>query len=277
MPEPTVKLTQEQIAFYKEQGYLSLGPLSTPDELAMMRDAYDRMFSSKAGRDRGDQFDLGGDDEEGKEAVLPQILNPDKYAPEFKNTLLAANVRQIAKQILGDDAQGGGAHAIMKPAFHGATTPWHQDGSYWSATHDNNAISIWIPLQDVTVANGCMQFVPGSHKLDILHHHSINHDPRVHGLEIDRTVEVEKLIKQSVACPLPAGGATIHAGRMLHYAGPNTTDQPRRAYIMSYSVAATLRETPRSMPWNDLKKTARTARLKEAQAMEAAAAANKNV
>lgn len=271
MPEPTVKLTPEQISFYKEQGYLSLGPLSTPDELAMMRNAYDRIFSTRAGRDTGDQFDLGGDDQEGKEAVLPQILNPDKYAPEFKDTLLAANVRQIAKQLLGDHANGGGAHAIMKPAFHGATTPWHQDGSYWSATHDNNGISIWVPLQDVTVANGCMQFVPGSHKLDIQPHHSINHDPKVHGLEIDFTDEVNEMIGKAVACPLPAGGATIHAGRMFHYAGPNTTDQPRRAYILSYATPATLREKPRSMPWNELKQTARQQRAKNAQTAQAKA------
>lgn len=270
MMEPTVKLSSEQILFYREQGYLSLGPLSTPDELEMMRQAYDRIFANKAGRDRGDQFDLGGADEEGKEAVLPQILNPDKYAPEFKDTLLAANVRQIARQILGNEANGGGAHAIMKPAFHGATTPWHQDGSYWSAAHDHHSISIWIPLQDVNVANGCMHFVPGSHKLEIQPHHSINHDPRVHGLEIDDTPEVRALIAKAVACPLPAGGATIHAGKMFHYAGPNTTDAPRRAYIMSYATPPTLRKTPRSMPWNELKQTAREARLRQAEAAQKA-------
>jgi hypothetical protein len=38
--------------------------------------------------------------------------------------------------------------------------------------------------------------------------------------------------------PLKAGGCTIHAGRTLHYAGPNLTDEPRRAYIVNYRPMA---------------------------------------
>ncbi len=266
MPAPTVKLTQDQIDFVREEGYLSLGPLSTPGELAMMRSEYDRIFASRAGREQGDQFDLGGDDAEGKEAVLPQILGPDKYAPAFKETLLAANVRQISQQLLGPQATGGGAHAILKPARHGAVTPWHQDEAYWNPAMEHFSISIWVPLQDVNVANGCMHFVPGSHRLEVLPHHSINHDPRVHGLEIDETPLVRSLLQAAVACPLVAGGATIHGGRMMHYAGPNQTDAPRRAYILSYALPARPLAQPRRFPWMEEKKTARQQRRQEADA-----------
>lgn len=271
LPQPTVSLSPEQIEFFQREGYLSVGELSTPAELAMMRDAYDRIFSNKAGRDRGDQFDLGGDDDDGKEAVLPQILNPDEYAPEFKTTLLAANVKRISQQLLGEEAKGGGMHAILKPAYHGATTPWHQDGAYWNPNVEARAISIWIPLQPVTVENGCMQFVPRSHKLDILPHQSINNDPRVHGLELKPSPEAEQLIRQAVACPLPAGGATIHGGRMLHYAGPNRTDKPRRAYIMSYALPPITLQTPRDVPWQKEKQTARARRAQEARERNIAA------
>lgn len=271
MHTPTVKLTQDQIEFFHTQGYLSLGPLSTPDELAMMRSEYDRIFAIKAGRDRGEHFDLGSADADDQEAVLSQIVGVEKYAPAFKETLLAANVRQISQQLLGPDAVGGSGHAILKPARHGATTPWHQDEAYWDPAMEHFSISIWVPLQDVNLDNGCMHFVPGSHTLDVQPHHSINHDPRVHGLEIDDTPLVRSLIAGAVACPLVAGGATIHGGRMMHYAGPNRTDAPRRAYILMYATPARPLAQPRRFPWLEARKTARLERLAQARQREAGA------
>jgi ectoine hydroxylase-related dioxygenase (phytanoyl-CoA dioxygenase family) len=69
-----------------------------------------------------------------------------------------------------------------------------------------------------------MQFVPRSHREPVQAHHSINYDPRIHGLEVDAAVDTMR----AVACPLPAGGATIHHNRILHYAGPNTSDVTAR-------------------------------------------------
>ena len=79
--DSTVTLTPDQIGFYHTNGYLVLQSITTPRELEWMRAAYDRIFAQRAGREVGDQFDLGGSDEEGKQAVLPQILQPTKYAP----------------------------------------------------------------------------------------------------------------------------------------------------------------------------------------------------
>ena len=45
--------------------------------------------------------------------------------------------------------------------------------------------------------------------------------------------------------------ATIHHNRTLHYAGPNVSDIPRRAYILGFGVPATPRATPRRFPWNE--------------------------
>ena len=76
----------------------------------------------------------------------------------------------------------------------------HQDEAYWSPKKNNRSISIWIPLQEATLENGCMQFIPGSHKLNILNHHSIDHNPRVQGLELDGD---QADLSRAVACPLP--------------------------------------------------------------------------
>jgi hypothetical protein len=56
----------EQIAFYSDNGFLALPPITTPDEVAWLRAIYDDLFQRRAGRDEGNQFDLGGTDEEGK-------------------------------------------------------------------------------------------------------------------------------------------------------------------------------------------------------------------
>jgi len=257
---PTIELSDKQVAFFHREGYLVIDAITTPEEIAWVREVYDRLFRERAGWEFGDQFDLAGTDEENREARLPQILDPSKYAPELKDTLFRANAIAIAKQLFGPEAKFLGEHAIFKPARHGAETPWHQDAAYRDGNYDHLDLSVWIPLQDATLENGCMQFIPGSHKLDVLPHHSINYDPRVHGLEVD---EIDP--SAAVACPLKAGGATVHHCRTLHYAGPNKSDEPRRAYILVLGLDPKPREVPLNFYWNTMKRTAREERRRASQ------------
>ena len=105
---PTITVTQEQVAFFRREGYLSIERITTQEEVDWMREVYDRLFQSRAGRERGDQFDLAGADEEGKQASLPQILGPVKYAPELADTLYRANAHAICLQLLGHTCVAGG-------------------------------------------------------------------------------------------------------------------------------------------------------------------------
>jgi ectoine hydroxylase-related dioxygenase (phytanoyl-CoA dioxygenase family) len=255
---PTVQLTPEQVAFYHENGYLSLPQISPPEEVAELREIYDRLFAARTGRDTGNQFDLAGADEEGKEESLPQILGPSQYEPRMLETHAWANARVIAQALLGGDGSdiGQGDHAILKPARHGAPTPWHQDEAYWDPNFEHQSFSIWMPLQDTDQAMGCMAFVPGSHRAEIYRHRPIGGDVRVHGLELDEELDLEK----AVFVPTPAGGCTIHSQRTLHYAGPNHTDTPRRAWILMASRPGKPRTTPRRFPWQEVQQTARAER-----------------
>src|SRR5688572_25813752 len=192
------QIAPERVEFFHENGYLVVHGIVEPEEVIWMRDSYDRIFSVRAGRDIGDQFDLAGTDEDGVEAKLPQILSPSKYAPELLKGEFRERVLRVAEALLGPDAELGGDHAILKPARIGAATPWHQDEAYWDPAFDYRAFSAWIPLQDATVENGCMWFVPGSHRLEVAEHHSIGHDPRVHGLEAEGVDT-----STAVACPIP--------------------------------------------------------------------------
>jgi ectoine hydroxylase-related dioxygenase (phytanoyl-CoA dioxygenase family) len=96
----------------------------------------------------------------------------------LKDILLKANARAVAQQLLGPPVEAQGEFAIMKPPQLGAPAPWHQDESYWKEELEYNSVSIWVPLQEATLENGCMQFIPGSHKGDVLPHHPIGHERR---------------------------------------------------------------------------------------------------
>jgi hypothetical protein len=251
-----VRLTADQIRSFHNSGFLAVTrPLFDAVEIYRMRALYDRMFAERAGRADGNQFDLAGTDEDDRPAVLSQILHPHRYFPELRGPYVDT-LHDVAQQLLGPEVKTEIFHAILKPAGIGAPTPWHQDEAYWKPDRQYRSISIWIPLQDVTQENGCLWFNDGSHEWDVLEHRSIGGDPRVHGLElVDPSV-----IHDAVACPLPAGGFTIHRNRTAHFAGPNATGEPRRALVLSATLPDRPFPIPRQFPWNEVKQTRRKER-----------------
>jgi ectoine hydroxylase-related dioxygenase (phytanoyl-CoA dioxygenase family) len=236
-----VSLSDEQVRRFEEHGFLRLEELTSSHEVLGLHDVYDRLFEPDTVVSDTDRIELARD-AEGR-ASLPQILNPDHYAPELLETTAYLNAVTIAGQLLGDDVQYMGMHAIRKPARDGAQTPWHQDEAYWDPAWEHRAISVWMPLQPATLSNGCMQFVPGTHRLEVREHRLIG--PDSDGLVVTDTDSVA----DAVACPLPPGGATIHSGRTLHYAGPNLSDEPRRALIMAFRSPPQRLDAPRAFPW----------------------------
>lgn len=242
----TIDVSQDQVEFFKAQGYLPIDAITTQEEISWMRDVYDELFANRVGREEGMEFDLAGTDEDDAQEALPQILDPLRYAKSFRDTLYVANALAITKQLLGQDAEYHGSHAILKPARYGSTTPWHQDEAYWNPGVIFHSLSVWMPLQEVTPENGCMEFIPGSHHLDVLPHHHVNHDPRIHALEVD---DGHMDASKAVACPLPAGGATFHYSRTLHYTAPNRSDAPRRALILGFGTPARKLDQPRDFYW----------------------------
>ena len=260
MPEPTRSLTQEQIESFQENGFLVLEALTTPEEVDQMREIYDRLFTERVGWAQGSQFDLAGTDDDGPPR-LPQMLGPSRFVPELKSTLYLANARSIARQLLGPEMnERNGEHMIYKPPQIGAATPWHQDQAYHDPTLSYQGVNFWMPLDNATVESGCLQFIPGSHKLDVLPHHTINNDPRIHGLEVDNP---EQYTDRAIPCPVPAGGVSLHACYMLHYAEPNRTDIPRRAYTITFRTPPKKRDQAIDAYWQQTRDTARDKRAKQ--------------
>ena len=251
-------VSEDQLVALRRDGFLVVEGLSSNEDIAPLRALYDRMFSERRGWEAGDLFDMIGPDTPEQGLALPQLLRPSQYEPLLGQTKLASSARSIAEQILGPKLENDLEHAISKPPFNGAATPWHQDDAFHrKGSGVLESISIWMPLQDVTVESGCMQYIRGSNLGPLYPHRSPRNDPRIHGLE---TI-VPPDLTNCVAVPMRAGDAVIHLSRTLHSAGVNTGNEPRRAYILGYSVRTRRdRFLIRDYPWNLEKQTAREQR-----------------
>ncbi len=255
-------LSEEQLRFLSENGYLALPKITSDEEVAELREIIENLFGKKAGLDQGAYFNFAGAEEDEDAPSVPQIVAPHNFAGKLKKTEFRRNAAELARQILGPQARFHIDHTLVKPPVDGAATPWHQDEAFKDARYLYKEISIWMPLQPVNEKNGCMAFIPKSHAKGILPHRSPNDDPRVHAVECCDGFDPA----DAVACPLPAGGCTIHFGRTLHAAGPNRSDAPRFAYVLIFHIPPELAgssENPQAFPWLQGKKTARMQRTKQ--------------
>ena len=237
---PPLPLTDAQVASFQRNGYLRIEALTDNAEVEAMVGLYDELFSRDGRFAPGDRIELNS---AVASAPLPQIVNPERYAPQLVQGRAWSNAREIARQLLGDDCVPTGNHAILKPARIGGATPWHQDEAYWDPRYAHRAVSIWLALQPATLENGCMRFIAGSHGGPVLPHELIS--PDSHGLRSGAAAPDAP----ETTCELPAAGATIHDGRTLHCAGPNLSGSPRRALVFGFGLAPVLLDTPNCYPW----------------------------
>ena len=101
-----------------------------------------------------------------------------------------------------------------------------------------------MPLDDADVDNGCLWFVPGSHRGDVLAHRHLGDDPAVHILELVDEVDTSA----AVPVPLRPAATSFHHPRTLHSRVPNTTDRTRRAWANEFQIAPITLEVPADRP-----------------------------
>ena len=246
-------LSDNEVARFHQDGFTTIPAIADGEEVEQLRGVFDRLFQTGAGWEKGAQFDLAGTDDNGRPAALPQILNPAQFAPELSAARFRTNALAIARQLLGEETQLWFEHAILKPAHYGAATPWHQDEAHRDDPGtDYEQVSIWVPLQEASPANGCMRYIAGSHLGPILEHRSPNNDPRITALECIGPFDPAS----ATLCPLPPGGAAIHHCRTLHGSGENHSSMPRRAYILAFRGPVRPNPEFRGYAWNVTKRTA---------------------
>jgi ectoine hydroxylase-related dioxygenase (phytanoyl-CoA dioxygenase family) len=230
MRQPTLRLTEVQLAFFRREGYLAVEGVTTPGEAAFVGRVIARLIATS----RTFPNSVGV-----AQTPLIQVVMPVLEAPELVGTLLRANATAVARQLLGEATTFAGEQALIKPARHDVPTPWHQDEAYWDSSWDHTALAVWVALQDTDEENGCLRFLPRSHEWGVLPHHLVEVATGDIELEVD---EIDAA--GAVACPLPVGGATVHWSRTLHSAGANRTGRPRFAYSLGFHLPPRTRDRP---------------------------------
>ena len=135
-----------------------------------------------------------------------------------------------AEALLGGPVRFWHDQLFCKPAGHGGVVAWHQDYSYWTRTKPMRHLTCWIGLDDSTTENGCVHYVPGSHRWPLLPRPELAGD-----MDAIRGVLSEEQLGafQPVACELRAGEASFHHPLMLHGSYANRSDRPRRAIVLN--------------------------------------------
>jgi Phytanoyl-CoA dioxygenase (PhyH) len=95
---------------------------------------------------------------------------------EFLDFARTPALLDLVAGVLGSDIILWGAHVFCKPAGDGLEIPWHQDGQYWPI-RPLATCTVWVALDDSTPENGCMRFIPGSHRTRTLYHHRLAERP----------------------------------------------------------------------------------------------------
>lgn len=240
-----LRLSGEQVVSFQKNGFLTLQQLATPDEVRELRAKLEDLFMRKVGEKEGAQEDFLAGEKHEVEKTAPQIMNPVNYLPELHHTRCFKNAQAIAQQILGENARSTCDLAILKQAYVGTGTPWHQDEAFRDPSLEYHELNIWVALQDATTQNGCLRYLPGSHRNEVLQHGPPNNDPTSQALECVAAFDQENV----VTCELPAGGCAMHHSRMLHSAGPNVSTGSRLAYVMVFGIPPTPARVVREFPW----------------------------
>jgi ectoine hydroxylase-related dioxygenase (phytanoyl-CoA dioxygenase family) len=227
-------LTQEQLDFYSENGYLKYGSVLEPDELETLRREYDLEFEkawkSDSYRNLSVSDDVSVDEKKKSNQKMFQIMQMCERNIHFRKTLFNSKILDVVEALMGPGIMLFHDQALFKPSKTGGPVPWHQDNGYWNCS-PANLVSCWMTLDNAWKENGAMQVVPGSHLKP--HRHAKTQESKA---LLELQVPDESKI---VTVDLKAGECMFHHCQTLHYTQPNATEQQRRAFIIHFMVPGT--------------------------------------
>jgi hypothetical protein len=237
----------DEIELFHENGFLAVERITTDEEIEWLTRIYEHVFDGDqaAGPDRPlDRSGLRQPEVAGK---LTQFFHPEVRFPELLQSLYFRNAKRYAAALLDEKvaALTVWSHMIRKAPGGREVRP-HQDEAFWPPDYDYRNIAVWLPLHDVSLEMGAMQYVPGSHRRGLLKHRHYD-DPSQNLLMVD---EADDLLA-SVPCPLRKGGCTFHHPATVHQTAVNTTDRPRLAFPLTVQTTPVRRDSRRETPWLD--------------------------
>jgi ectoine hydroxylase-related dioxygenase (phytanoyl-CoA dioxygenase family) len=225
------RLSDEQVNFFNEHGYLSNVKLLTDEQVEQLRgELVEIMDPSHPGHDL--LYEFHSNESEDPDRVIFHSLGHWRMTNGFHDILWNPAFVMAAYQLLGEKGvRFWHDQLFCKPAKHGGVVAWHQDYSYWTRSVPMQHLTLWVGLDDATEENGCLQYIPGSHKWGLLDKPSLTGE--MEGLLAFLDEEQAEALKNPVPIEMPMGYGTFHHPLLVHGSFENNSNRPRRAFVLN--------------------------------------------
>lgn len=224
------QINDDQLAFFEEYGYLAgITVLNEAQVDALCVDLESLVDPAAPGNELFHEFHSNESIDPNR--VLFHALGAWRITPAFHDQLWNPAWVVPASQLLRGGVRFWHDQLFCKPARDGGVVAWHQDYSYWTRTQPMAHLTCWIGLDDTSQENGCLQYIPGSHRWELLPITGLA--GRMQAIHDVLTDEQRSAFAQPVAVELKRGQAAFHHPLMVHGSGENTSDRPRRAAVLN--------------------------------------------
>jgi len=238
------RLTDDQVSFFKENGYLAGIKFLEEWQVDQLNHDLIRMMDPNLPDHKlFHQFFSNASTD--PESVLFHALGAWRITPGFHDILWNPAFVMAASQLLGNKAvRFWHDQLFCKPAKHGGVVAWHQDYSYWTRTIPMQHLTCWVGLDDATTENGCMYYVPKSHQWGLLQKPELAGE--MEGL-MEFLTEEQKAAFQPVPIELKKGYGTFHHPLLVHGSYENRSDRSRRAFVLNMFADGTISDAEQTL------------------------------
>ena len=223
------RLTRQQIEFFHASGYLAGIRVLNAEQIETLRRELAKLIDPSHPQHKL-FYEFHSNESTNPNAVLFHALGAWRISPAFHDLLWNPALLMPAAQLLDGPVRFWHDQLFVKPPHQGGVVAWHQDYSYWTRTQPMAHLSCWIGLEDSTRENGCVHYVPGSHRWNLLPITGLAND-----MNAIRTVLSEEQNKQfkPVAIELNAGECSFHHPLMVHGSFENRSDFRRSGAVIN--------------------------------------------
>ncbi len=239
------KLSKEQVEFFHENGYLYGIKLLDDDQVSRLSDELDEV-KEPAHPLHHLFYEFHSNESKDPNAVLFHSLGHWRITRGFHDALWNPAFVVAASQLLGNKAvRFWHDQLFCKPAHHGGVVAWHQDYSYWTRTLPMQHLTCWVGLDDATKENGCLCYIPGSHRWGLLNKPELAGD--MNGLEKFLTPEQKTQFSNKVFIEMKKGEGSFHHPLLVHGSYENKSNKSRRAFVLNVFADGTTSDSNDSL------------------------------
>lgn len=223
-------ISPEQRELFTENGHLAGVRLLGDEQIEALRTDLAELMRPEYSTDER-FYEYHHNESTDPSKTLFHALGAWRVSAAFHDLIFSELLGHAAATLLGGPARFWHDQIFVKPAHDGGVVAWHQDYSYWTRTSPVAHLTCWIGLDDSTIENGCVHYVPGSHRWDLLPRGPLADDMEA---VFDVLTDEQKAAFRPVPIELKAGEASFHHPMMVHGSYENRSNRPRRAAVVNF-------------------------------------------